>query len=408
MHKLKHKMLKNKENNHNSKFRIKLLADNNVIMLEADNYEAEIFTPHIVNGRLTLLNIIPNRRCCQITSISRTNSMKFVPTEARKEVKNGAILKQSRYSATQDAITMPAPLANSTPANIKRRGNGGQQNNQSLYNSNAFKTSYESTLPTPQPVRRAVAVRPQMLEKSMLNLPKDIKLARIYPNAKEGVPKKVGRLVATSPNVSLLNGSFSLLNSPVVSCNSRQNRNLVAVDSLARWRKVLTPVRTYTRTSKQPVMLQRPKTVASAKKLQKPLKVRPSYLVNPTKGPNVTLCIEMRKRKLIIDTKLCISPKTFKRQQQEPLHTCQVISKSLLLPKNHRNCQNTLAMSAFDLLTNSNRKHCISYKLNEQFRLGCVNKASSTYAKYKVLCSIPALQQDEQVLEISRMSMPAD
>ena len=401
-------MLKNKENNHNSKFRIKLLADNNVIMLEADNYETEIFTPHIINGRLTFLNIIPNRRCCQISSGSRTNAMKFVPTKATKEFKNGAPLKLGRYSATQDAIAMPAPLANSTPANIKHRSNGGQQSNKSLYNSNAFKTSCESTQPTPQPIRRAVALRPQMLEKSMLNLTKDVKLAPIYPNAKEGTPKKMARLVATSPNVSLLNGSFSLQNSPVISSNSRQNKNLVGVDSLARWRKVLTPVRTYTRTSKQPVMLQRPKIVASAKKSQKPLKVRPSYLVNPTKGPNVTLCIEMRKRKVIIDTKLRISPKTFKRQQQEPLDKCQVISKSLLLPRKHRNCQDTLAMSAFDLLTNSNRKHCISYKLNEQFRLGCVNKASSTYTKYKVLCSIPALQQDEQVLEISRMSMPAD
>lgn len=408
-------MLRNKENNHKSRYRIKLLADNNVVMLEADNYEAEIFTPHIVNGRLTFLNIIPNRRCCQITSVSNINSKSFVLKEGKQVPKNGMSTKLGRYSAAQDAIAMPAPLANSTPDNIKLKYSSGLFNNYHSSYSNASRTSYGSTLSTPEPVRRAATVRPQILENSTLNLARGIKVARIYPKANEYTPKKVGRLVASSlnssrslesPNVSLLNGSFNLMNASIVSSRkSTQSRNnLAVVDSINRWRKVLTPVRTYTRTSKQPVMLQRPKIISSAKKPQIPY--RPSYLVNPTQAPTVTKRVEIKKCKLLIDKKLCISPKTFKRQQQQKqINTCQIISKSLLIPKTPRCYRDTLAMSAFDLLTNSNRKRCISDKLNKQFRLGCVNKASSTYSKYKILCSIPALQHDEQVEEISRLSL---
>ncbi|XP_065370263.1 uncharacterized protein uno [Calliphora vicina] len=404
-------------------YRIKLLAGNSVILLEADNYESEIFMPQIVNGRITLLNIIPNRRCCQV---SKTNVMNFAKKESNEQktyLKEQNVMKSrklGRMSSDGQYSVMCAPLANSTPASVKQRNSCGSMPAQRFVSPSPYGKSTDSYLPTPEPVRRAVAASPTLLDKSQHNLPPGIKVARIYHNSMEGTPKKVGRLVTSdrnisgrhsSANVSFLSGSFRLPCSPAISTNSNNRRSAISTpaDSIARWQKVLTPVRTYTRNSKKPIMVRRPVSVGSAKKALKSSKVIPTYLVNPTQGPNVTQQIEMRKRKLIIDKKVGISPKSFKRQQREPVESYK--SPANLLHPHSLSLQmpcrfvKSMAMSAFDLLTNSNR-HCrMTAKLNQQFRKGCVNKASSTYSKYKLLCSVPQLQQDEQILELSRISL---
>ncbi|KAM7341724.1 univalents only isoform 2-T2 [Cochliomyia hominivorax] len=326
--------------------------------------------------------------------------------------------KLGRFSAGQYSAIIP-PLANSTPAGVNHQWNNcGSM--ASFSNSNPFASSTDSTLPTPEPVRRAIPARRNILEKSMHNLPAGFKVARIYHNSIEGTPKKVGRLVATnkngsvqqnSANVSLLSASFRLPGSPSLRSNTSKSRTNVVCPSTpenfaAKWHKVLTPVRTYTRNSKNPVLVKRPTNVDSAKKFAKPYK--PTYLINPTKGLDAIQKMEIRQRKLILDKKICISPKTFKKQQQQvqqvEMTKPKINNLNSLSFHKPRNYTDSLAMSAFDLLTNSNRYVRMNKKLNELFRKGCVNKASSTYSKYKLLIGIPPLQQDEQVLEISRMS----
>lgn len=422
-------MLAKKENIQKIDYRIKLLSGNNVVLVEADNYEAEIFTPQIVNGRITFLNIIPNRRCCQVT---KTNVMNFAmkePLASAKYLREQNIEKPKKLGRISAGQYFPliVPLANSTPAAIKRPATCSSMATASFSNSNnPYASNTDCSLPTPEPARRAAPVRRSLLEKSMLNLPPGVRVARIYHNSMEGTPKKVGRLVTTNQNsgtkqnaanVSLLSSSFRLPCSPSLSKQTSRGRSVInncpttAVDSVAKWQKVLTPVRTYTRNSKKPVMLPRPTNIQSAKKTKKSNKVIPTYLVNPTKGLDVSQHIEVKKRKLIIDKKLCISPKTFKRQQQEPPESLQtkstIIQPASLSFHKPRAYMDTLAMSAFDLLTNASRQRCMSDKLKQQFRKGCVNKASSTYSKYKVLCTIPPMQQDEQVLELSRITMPS-
>ncbi|XP_046811585.1 uncharacterized protein LOC111678198 [Lucilia cuprina] len=423
-------MAMKKENIQKLNYRIKVLAGNNVVLVECDHYESEIFMPQIVNGRITFLNIIPNRRCCQVT---KTNVMNFASKEmkaANTYLKEQNVVnnkKLNRFSAGDAEFTpMIAPLANSTPANVKKRSSCGSLAEQHSPYPNSCGNSIDASLPTPEVCRRAAPAPTRLLERSMLNLPPGVKVARIYHNSVEGTPKKVGRLVTpskhtsvrqNSANVSILNGSFRLPCSPAPSNYSSYSKSTArtvssstALDSIAKWQKVLTPVRTYTRKSKNPVMIKRPVTVESAKKSLKPLRITPTYLVNPTQGPNVTQEIEIKKRKLIVDSKISISPKTFKKQQTEPLETYKPNSTNILQTNSlgihkPRPLRETMALSAFDLLTNSNHQRCMSAKLNEQFRRGCVNKASSTYSKYKVLSTVPSLQQDEQVLELTRISL---
>lgn len=49
-------------------YNIKLLAEKSVVMVECDGFESEIFIPSIVKGRISFLNVIANRRCCNNTS----------------------------------------------------------------------------------------------------------------------------------------------------------------------------------------------------------------------------------------------------------------------------------------------------------------------------------------------------
>lgn len=398
-----------KENYGQHNYRIKLLASNNVVLVECNNYESEVFSPQIVNGRITFLNIIPNRRCCQI---SKASIMNFAKKEITRSASSLKCEKSSRVSANE-CPAMSTPLANSTPAGVKQRCSSNSQ----LCKFYSRDTASDSTLPTPEPVRRAVAA-----DNSAINLPRGFQISRIYHKAADGAQKKVGRLVMSKSscslsNISLLDGSFKLPCSPLqptCSNNVVRSRNVLHStprDCIARWQKVLTPIRTYARKTNQHVTVNRTETAESMKSKQKNgSKFVPTYLHNPTKGLDVSQQIVIKKCKLIKDSKTKISPRSFKKQQDQSIDahrrklSCSIPAHSLSFHK-PRSYLETMGMSAFDLLTSSNRSRTIAKKLQQQFRKGCLNKASSTYSKYKMVSTVPPIQQDEQVLELSRISM---
>ncbi|XP_073811197.1 univalents only [Musca autumnalis] len=403
-------MVQNKNN-----YRIKLMAGNNVVLVEADGKESEIFVPQIDrNGRITFVNIIPQRRCCQLAE--------SLPSQIN--------VKQEKNNTNGDGFLLPSlgtsnqenmrPLANSTALKGERRSltnNGG--------GGDTFGGSAAS-LPTPEPFRRAIPIqRIQLPDDRVINLPKGVKVMRLYHN-RQDTPSKVGRLVSTNSssnvnsvtrddfhNISNMSCSFRIPSTPIdgnkansggVVCSTPLNKQINVSSrcdsSNSKWRKCKTPIRTYSRrggvTKKQDV----------ARNSAKKFNFKPTYLVNPTQAPKPSHRIVLRKRKLVVDSKVRISTRTFKKMQQEPAtnslpkatHGPSSLSFTSLQKKRK------IPMSAFDLLTNPSRSLCMSKRLKEQFRNGCVNKASSTYAKYKVLCTnIPPLQNDEEVLELTRL-----
>lgn len=60
-------------------FKIKLLAGKNIVMVESDGYESEIFVPNIQNGRICFVNVIENRRCCTFTNAISEKSKLMIP-----------------------------------------------------------------------------------------------------------------------------------------------------------------------------------------------------------------------------------------------------------------------------------------------------------------------------------------
>lgn len=427
-------------------YRIKLLSGNNVILVEAAGYESEIFIPSIdCNGRIAFINVMPNRRCCGKTQNAEITKQAAVKREVCTPL-TSSNLRESSNKENVRLHPMRPPLANSTPAappimgkssTIIRRikSEHGTSGSMTSSNLNTFGSSSESTLPTPEPFRRAVpATRRQLVDNTQFNLPKGIKVMRLYHNSRDGTPSKVGRLVNTGNssnmnsvtredlhNMSNMSCSFRIPATPTKNTtkgmvsstplNKQKQTTLqtIAVEgSNSKWRKCITPVRTY---SKRGAAVKRNPTLSSQKKALNPVHFRPTYLVNPTQGCKPAYKVELRRRRLVVDGKVRISSRAFKRQQQQQQeldintkpHQKSILGPSVSFTSLHK--MNKEGISAFDLLTNSNRSRCLSAKLKEQFRKGCVNKASSTYNKYKVLCSIPPLQKDEQVLELTQSLM---
>lgn len=65
-------------------FSIKLLAGKNIVMVESAGYESEVFVPSIINGRIGLINILPNRRCCPLVNSTREKPKLIGPTSVGK------------------------------------------------------------------------------------------------------------------------------------------------------------------------------------------------------------------------------------------------------------------------------------------------------------------------------------
>uniref|UniRef100_A0A0K8UNN7 Uncharacterized protein n=1 Tax=Bactrocera latifrons TaxID=174628 RepID=A0A0K8UNN7_BACLA len=108
-------------------FRIKLLSGNNVVLVEANGFESEIFVPEIQNGRISFQNIIPNRRCCFMLNALATKNLarrRRRPLQTTDQLRGTAEKQRDNISPSRtwrlqggDEINRGrSPLAFSTPA----------------------------------------------------------------------------------------------------------------------------------------------------------------------------------------------------------------------------------------------------------------------------------------------------
>ncbi|XP_013113497.2 uncharacterized protein LOC106091503 [Stomoxys calcitrans] len=425
-------------------FHIKLLSGGCVVLIEAPGYDSEIFTPTIdANKRISLVNIITNRRCCSVsnakaskTSIGNVN-VKKESDEAksmRPPATNSFLRNSVRHNKENLSVQMRPPLANSTPGKFSVPGNIKNRTSINITPDTFGSMSSQFDLPTPEPLRRAIPQqqRSEVVNNSDYNLPRGIKVMRLYHNSRDGTPSKVGRLISSSPltssargitredfhNMSSMSSSFRI-NPPTPSAKGSQQLGVFAStpikrqppttqgviqNSNSKWRGGKKTIRTYSKRCKV-VQIRTPQS--SAKKFRE--RVLPSFLRNPTQAPKPEYQVEIRKRRsLIVDGKVRISSRKFKRQQQpnEGANSkLRISTTSVSFTALQRSRK--MPMSAFDLLTNSNRVACLSSKLTEQFRKGCINKASSTNSKYKILANVPPLEEDEEVLELTQSLLPS-
>ncbi|KAL9916109.1 uncharacterized protein LOC119636879 [Glossina fuscipes] len=338
-------------------FKIKLLAGNNVVLVEAPGYESEIFVPQTHKGRIAFVNVIPNRRCSlKSDRSSPSNENTFCGQSAALNTLTKRVLgcdSNGRVMRTYGGYDKYSPFGKGS---LKERQYG---------DSSSTKHQTSSNLQTPQSLRSSAP-------------------AKNYSRVDSNLSRNC-RFSAPSPQVSPL---FSTLQSSAGGDATLWSRTKSkAKDKLARklayneetitptkWRKCLTPIRTYGRSS-----------VALCKK-RSPTKIGRSK-VEPTQGKKATCSIDVRKRKLLIDPKTTISPQSFKLQLQKHDPSDEIKDDIYATP---HFCLSKDPKTAFDLLTSPARH--VSSKLKKQFRNACINKAAGTQRKYKELCNVPPLQ----------------
>uniref|UniRef100_A0A1B0FG82 Uncharacterized protein n=1 Tax=Glossina morsitans morsitans TaxID=37546 RepID=A0A1B0FG82_GLOMM len=292
-------MSKNKPN-----FKIKLLAGNNVVLVEAPGYESEIFVPQTHKGRIAFVNVIPNRRCCFKTDKNSTSSENAfcgqstaINKLAKKVLGYDSNGRTARIYGGDDKYS---PFGKGT---LKERQRG---------DTSPIKQQTTWNLETPQSLRTSAPA------KSYCRV--DSGDATLWSrNKSKAKDKSTQKLV--------------------------YNEEIITP---TKWRKCLTPVRTYGRSS-----------VTLCKK-RSPTKIGRSK-VEQTQGKKATCSIDVRKHEVKEDIKAT---------------SASYLSKD---PK-----------TAFDLLTGPARDG--SSKLKKQFRNACVNKAAATHRKYKELCRVPPLE----------------
>lgn len=431
-------------------FRIKLLSGNNVVMVESGGYESEIFVPIIINGRIGFQNIIPNRRCCTShgdhhnKNNTHTRYLQHFNTLREPQCATTTNLSSKTARSTAGQETRLSPLAYSTPLAAPTTASGAtgtpssKNSSRRSHRRRSHVSITQSFCNTPELPRRDVQSVYDVAKDTLVQIPSGIKVIRLYRNPTTTKPyKNVLRVVGTNtesplpcchsnefihpppptPIPTQTETAFVSINevaasklqlpeTPDLKSRSKQNK----VTPTPKWRKCITPIRTY---SRRQIVQRHVSTVSVNKKTHNNSTARvrnrvmpsvrlrgsvlPSYMVNPTQTAKQDVQVEVKKRKVIIDPKLNISARTFKRQQRD---TSDLKNNSKYrLPTNRKEYEAS-KLSAFQMLTNSNRMANLSNKLNNQFRKGCVNKASSTNPRYKQLYNIPALQLDQQTKDI--------
>lgn len=417
-----------------SEIKLKLLSGSKVVLAECLGYESELFVPIILKNRIVLQNAVPARGCCkhEKENESKIYYPKKLSFPAKNPLANSTPKANNSENTSSDQYTCPirkrrtgefcesSKFSLSKELTIKPLQIGPQIKNDKIY-TNLLSDHHiskvdcieENRLPTPDIVRRA----PVRTANESIPLPQypqitTLKIVPLHRLNTINSPKNPAKIVQTktthltksinSPrilrnlsNVSSFGSPPSLQQSNKSELNSfncgTPNQSFLARQiktpgSTSKWRKCITPKRTYLRrssnatsktTSLQPLQLSRNGGLIETFR----------YPVSYSKNR-----IIIRRRKLIIDKKLKITPKKFKEQliNTEDLKRNKKVNE---LPKKRKQF-NMSHMTAFDLLTNSGFYPRIGKKLNRVFRQGCVNKSASTILKYKQLTQdIPLIEE---------------
>ncbi|XP_020801543.1 uncharacterized protein LOC110178679 [Drosophila serrata] len=317
------------------RFDIKLLSGKTVVMVECPGYEAELFMPQIVKGRITFQNIIPNRRCCPESSM------------LQKEDDRVARGGRSTPFRLSQAVNISTPLAKSTP---------------SSGSSSHSRVGKENIPPhlTPE-LGRCRPIRMPSLNESGMDL---------------------DMVCASSPEPQSVNRNVEARLSPPTATSY----NLATVQTREPVLSRTPPVRTYSR-----------KKAATPSKVKptvwSPLqRKRKATTVSSTKGLSPTVKVVIRSRRLIVDNKKTLEARDLKKItpiSKEMITRKQVTGKT-------RNQFNALKVTAFDLLTQPSLG-LMGHDLNKQFEQACMNKKATTLPNYAEIAVTEPLKIDNQV-----------
>lgn len=391
-------------------YRIKLLSGNNVVLVEANGFESEIFVPEIQNGRISFHNIIPNRRCCFLLDALAT--------------KNSARRKRRPVQTTDQLMGTAEKQRDSISPSRTWRLQGGDEVNRSR-SPLAFSTPAPAPSPSPTP---SYTTKPQLKYTSNTNKEnypqRPRTLAQAYQTiellrAKGSAPIQLARRnIAQTPftktvriqceqseidrhlnaNCGDFGSDFNIPDVPNFSprfespneMKDKAKKSYISTPgTVTKWRKCLTPVRTYSRHGINVPHLPSSCRVKKVRNLKKD---------SSTQGTVGTYKLEIKRRKITVDPKTTITPKTFKQQQYSTAHLRPKSPDRLFAAaaNDQKKCDIN-KQTAFDMLTAPSRSTMISSKLTQQFKKACVNKASSTCPKYKILCQIPPMEHVEEI-----------
>lgn len=341
------------------RFDIKLLSAKTVVMVECPGYESELFMPQIVKGRITFQNIIPNRRCCPESIML---SEQFV---LRGEVGAGTRLVAGTPLRSSQAANL-SPLARSTPSSVT---------------SLKSRASREKNLhATPELVR----CRP-MKHSSLGEVEIDLGEGYMPPDLEVttgSLPSPGARLSSTYHSPSLPESKLSPPAGP--------SYNLVAAqlkESLSNITQRNPVLRTYSRKKAES------SGVAKAT-VWSPINKKKKEKISLTKAPSPTVKVEVRKRKLIVDTKKSIAAHDPNKIAPIPITKKKIIRKQVT-GKTRKQFE-ALKATAYDLLTNPSLSH-MSSDLCKQFQLACMDKCATTLPNYAEVAVTPPLELDRQV-----------
>ncbi|XP_002138498.2 uncharacterized protein uno [Drosophila pseudoobscura] len=353
-------------------FTIQLLSGRAVVMVECPGYDTELFIPQIVKDRITLQNIMLNRRCCSESSLT---TYPTVPP-----VSSGPPVRAPKRMISS---TQPPPVARSTPTSLSVR---------------RIRAANKTVELTPEPAR-SPAIPTSLSMRRIRAANKTVELtpepARCQAIPFESEIQDVSLHVNQSYSNSSLESPPPLLPPEVLSItdammsvSSTPNFNLNASPPLTSSMRVKPPERTYAR--------RKTNNIGKAKTPPKwsPVQNKKQQLLSATRGPNPSMHIEVRRRNFLEDRHKTIEPYDLQNTISLPVVQKEIIQRQVTAKTKQQ--FDALKITAFDLLTTSAQGK-IAEELVQQFQEACIDRRSSTVPNYIQLSGSSQLQLDHEV-----------
>ncbi|SPP75239.1 uncharacterized protein LOC117578858 [Drosophila guanche] len=330
-------------------FQIKLLSGKTVVLVDCPGYESELFMPQIVKGRITMQNIMLNRRCCSESSLTT------YPLVLRGGA--GCVVQPVSSSPlrTSQRGNSSTPLARSTPTALSiRRISGGH---------------------------KAMELTPEQAR--FQAIPFEAEIQDFSPH------------LGMSPSNSSLESPAALLpprmlsNTDSRSVSGTSTSNVNQIPPLGSPMRKPPPERTYTRRKPNAISKSTPTPTWSPLQKKKRLPA-----ASATKVPNPVMKLEVRNWKLIVDANKSIPAYKVKSDISTPVVKKRIVQKQVTA-KTKRQFE-ALKGTAFDLLTTS-AQGTMAKELGKQFQDACMDKRATTVPNYAALSASSPLELDHEV-----------
>lgn len=332
-------------------FKIKLLSGQNVVLVDCQGFESELFMPQIVKGRISFQNIIPNHRCCDTAAADAQTDQLLLPVHKFGNVRVLAVPRTpQRVTCGPYVGNLSCPLARSTPSS------GARSNKEN-----------EAHIQTPEQTRFQPPIKITIPDSLSLN------------------PLETSSAIQDQEAASV-NGSI-LMNSPLRSSSLTNSQKTTNSPLSVFMHKA--PARTYAR--QKPKAPNLPKSPISWSPLKKKKK---TSKVSSTKPPSPSMKLEIRHRKLIVDSKKTLPTHDLLKNAGASVSKTKIRRKQVTAKS--RAQFNALKGTAFDQLTSPALTY-VSSALQSQFQTACVEKFSETLPNYAELSRTQPLQMDRQV-----------